>query len=90
VISRDEEELEEFRAAIEIGATPAKLRELFGGNRVPVLERLDAADRASKAKVVEAEVIEIVPEVPAPLAAKPKRVGLPPAEPEPTVSLEDI
>jgi hypothetical protein len=93
IVSRDEEELEEYRAAVHIGATRAKLIELFGENRLPVIERLDAADRSSKAKVIEAEVVEEV----SPPPAKPKRVVKPvelvPAEPSPSIDadmLEDL
>lgn len=87
IISRDEEELEEYRAVIALGATREKLRELFGGNRVPVLERLDADDRAKKAKVVEAEVIEAVP-APPPAKPKQKPSALRPVEPPPTIDAD--
>jgi hypothetical protein len=98
IISRDQEELEEYRAAIEIGATPEKLRELFGGNRLPQIERLDAEDRAQKARVVGAQVIEVKPiEEARPPPAKPAKraapVEPPPAEPSPSIDadmLEDL
>jgi hypothetical protein len=92
IVSRDEEELEEYRAAVHIGAGREKLIELFGENRLPAIERLDMEDRARKAKVVEAEIIEVA----APPPATPKRVKpveLPPDQPSPTVDedmLEDL
>ena len=82
IISRDEEELEEYRAAVAIGASPEKLRELFGGNRLPVIERLDAEDRASRAKVViDADAIEVMDEEPARAPAKKPAAAKQPAEP---------
>jgi hypothetical protein len=56
-IDADEEELEELRAARALGATREKLLELFGGNRLPRLERLDLERSAAQAKVIDAEVI---------------------------------
>jgi hypothetical protein len=64
-IDRDQEEIEELRAARELGATREKLLELFGGNRLARLEALEAADtaqRARDAKVIEGESIEVAPE----------------------------
>ena len=52
--------LEELRALRQIGATREKLLELFGGNGLARLERLEAADlarRAAEAKMIEGEVI---------------------------------
>jgi hypothetical protein len=60
-IDPEQEELEELRALRELGTPREKMLQIFGGNRLPALEALDAADkerRASKAKVVEGEVIE--------------------------------
>jgi hypothetical protein len=57
-IDADEEELEELRAARALGATREKLLELFGGNRLPRLERLDLERRSDKAKVIDAEVTQ--------------------------------
>jgi phage terminase small subunit len=50
-VDPDEEALEELRAARQIGATREKLAELFGGNGLARLERLEAAHMA-KARVV--------------------------------------
>jgi hypothetical protein len=58
VQNADEEALEELRAAREIGASREKLIEIFGGNGLTRLERLEAADierRAEKATVIEHE-----------------------------------
>lgn len=55
-IDADQEMLEEYRAARELGATEEKLRSLFGGNSLARLQRLEAEDnarRAEKAKVIE-------------------------------------
>ncbi|HEY2229777.1 MAG TPA: hypothetical protein VGI22_18970 [Xanthobacteraceae bacterium] len=94
VISRDEEELEEYRASIEIGASPSKLRERVGGNRVPELERLDAEDRANKAKVViDADVIEVAEEEPVRTPARKPVAAERPAEQVPAIDpemLEDL
>jgi phage terminase small subunit len=60
IVDADEEALEELRALRSIGADRAKLVELFGGNGLARLEKLEAADyarRANVAKVVEGEVI---------------------------------
>jgi phage terminase small subunit len=59
-IDPDQEALEELRAAKALGASREKLVELFGGNYLPRLERLEAADnakRAEAAKVIEHEEI---------------------------------
>jgi hypothetical protein len=84
IISRDEEELEEYRAAVHIGATREKLMELFGENRLPAIERLDAEERANKAKVVDAEVVEEIPEE-KPASKKPARRAAPPVKAEPEI-----
>lgn len=56
VVSSLDEELEEYLTLKKI-ASPEKLKELFGGNRLPVLENLEK-ERAEKAKTIEGEVIE--------------------------------
>ena len=58
VVDPDAEALEELRAARLIGASPEKLRELFGGNGLARLERLEA-QQAAAAKVIDAEAIEV-------------------------------
>jgi hypothetical protein len=60
VIDPDQEALEELRAARVLGASREKLLELFGGNYLPRLERLEAAEteqRATRAKLIEGELI---------------------------------
>jgi hypothetical protein len=60
IVDPDQEALEELRAMRQIGATREKLVELFGGNGLARLERLEAADharRASDAKIIDGEVI---------------------------------
>ncbi|MGH6677632.1 MAG: hypothetical protein ACREDL_01520, partial [Bradyrhizobium sp.] len=60
IVDPDHEALEELRALRQIGATREKLIELFGGNGLARLERLEAADmarRATEAKLIEGEVI---------------------------------
>jgi hypothetical protein len=57
IVDPDEEAIEELRAARALGATREKLIELFGGNYLPRLERLEAAElerRAANAKMIEA------------------------------------
>jgi hypothetical protein len=61
VVDPDQEALEELRALRELGTSREKLIELFGGNGLSRLERLEAADmarRANEAKVIDAEVID--------------------------------
>jgi hypothetical protein len=61
VIDPDQEALEELRALRQIGATREKLIELFGGNGLARLERLEVAEfarRASEAKIINGEVID--------------------------------
>jgi hypothetical protein len=58
----DQEALEELRAARALGATREKLIELFGGNYLPRLERLEAAEQersAAGAKVIDGQAVEI-------------------------------
>jgi hypothetical protein len=60
IVDPDQEALEELQAMRQIGATREKLIELFGGNGLARLERLEAADiarRASEAKIIEGEVV---------------------------------
>ena len=62
VVDPDQEALEELRALRHIGASREKLVELFGGNGLARLERLEAAElerRAMSAKVIDGEVVEI-------------------------------
>jgi hypothetical protein len=62
VIDPDQEALEELRAARALGATREKLLELFGGNYLPRLERLEAAElerQAAGAKVIDGEATEV-------------------------------
>jgi hypothetical protein len=57
-IDPDQEALEELRALRQIGASREKLIELFGGNGLARLERLEAADnarRAENAKIIDAD-----------------------------------
>jgi hypothetical protein len=61
IVDADQEALEELRALRQIGASREKLIELFGGNGLSRLERLEAADiarRAAEAKVIDGEVID--------------------------------
>jgi hypothetical protein len=56
LVDPDQEALEELRALRQIGATREKLVELFGGNGLARLERLEAAElsaRAEAARVIE-------------------------------------
>jgi hypothetical protein len=67
VVNEDDESLEELRALRQLGTSREKLVELFGGNGLSRLEKLEAADaerRAAKAKVIEGEVIESSQDVP--------------------------
>jgi hypothetical protein len=60
VIDPDQEALEELRAARALGVTREKLIELFGGNYLPRLERLEAAElerNSSSAKIIEGDVV---------------------------------
>jgi hypothetical protein len=56
----DEEALEELSALWSLGTSRKKLIELFGGNGLARLEKLEAADivrRSDAAKVIEGEVV---------------------------------
>jgi phage terminase small subunit len=68
VIDPDQEALEELRALRQLGTSREKLLELFGGNGLARLERLEASDmehRASSAKVIEASVVpDMAPDQP--------------------------
>jgi hypothetical protein len=60
IVDPDQEALEELRAVRALGTPREKLIELFGGNGLAQLEKLEAADivkRADAAKVIEGEVI---------------------------------
>jgi phage terminase small subunit len=59
-IDADQEGLEELRALRKLGTSREKLLELYGGNGLVRLERLEAADierRADNAKVIDGELI---------------------------------
>jgi hypothetical protein len=62
IVDADQEALEELRAARALGATREKLLELFGGNYLPRLERLEAQEVERSAKTIEGEAAEIEPE----------------------------
>lgn len=57
-ISPDQEALEELRALRQLNVTREKLIEVFGGNYLPRLERLEA-ETVSKAKVIDAVAVEV-------------------------------
>jgi hypothetical protein len=62
LVDPDQEALEELRALRQLGTSREKLIELFGGNGIARLERLEAADmvrRSAEAKVIDGEVIEV-------------------------------
>jgi len=52
------EEIAELRALRELGTSREKLVELFGSNGLLRLEKLEAADAAQNAKVIQGEVID--------------------------------
>ena len=56
--SPDQEALEELRALRALNVTREKLIEVFGGNYLPRLERLEAA-ASDKAKVIDAVAVEV-------------------------------
>ena len=61
-VDLDQEALEELRALRALGTSREKLVELFGGNGLERIERLEAADagrRADNAKLIEGEVAEV-------------------------------
>ncbi len=61
VVDADQEAIEELRALRELGTPRQKLLELYGGNGLARLERLEKADierRSDKAKVIDGEVVE--------------------------------
>lgn len=60
IVDPDQEALEELQALRQLGTAREKLLELFGGNGLARLERLEAADtarRATEAKLIEGQVI---------------------------------
>jgi hypothetical protein len=62
IVDPDQEPLEELRALRQLGTSREKLLELFGGNGLARLERLDAADmatRAATAKLIEGKLVEM-------------------------------
>jgi hypothetical protein len=59
IIDADQEALEELRAARALGATRDKLIELFGGNYLPRLERLEAAQIERSAKIIDGDAVEV-------------------------------
>jgi hypothetical protein len=64
LIDPDQEALEELSALRQLGTSREKLLDLFGGNGLSRLERLEATDmarRASEATVIDAKVIEVQP-----------------------------
>jgi hypothetical protein len=61
-IDPDQEALEELRALRQLGVSREVMIQNFGGNGLARLERLEAADvarRATEAKLIEGEVIEV-------------------------------
>jgi hypothetical protein len=61
VMDTDREGLEELRTMRQLGVSREKMLEIFGGNGLARLEKLEAADtdrRADSAKVIDGEVIE--------------------------------
>jgi hypothetical protein len=58
VVDPVEEELEELAAAKALGADHAMLTQLFGGNRLPYLERLELERSSNKAKVIDGKMID--------------------------------
>jgi hypothetical protein len=62
IVDPDQEALEELRALRQLGVSREKMIETFGGNGLARLERLEAADmatRAETAKMIDAKVIEV-------------------------------
>ena len=60
VLDPDQEALEELHALRSLGTSRDKLLELFGGNGLARLERLEAEDmehRATSAKIIEGSVV---------------------------------
>ena len=61
VVNEDDESLAELRALRELGTAKEKLIELFGGNGLARLEKLEAEDserRAASAKLIEGLVVD--------------------------------
>jgi hypothetical protein len=62
IIDEDQETLEELKALRHLGTSREKLLELFGGNGLARLEKLDSAEqerRAMNAKVIDGEAVEV-------------------------------
>lgn len=59
IVDAHQEALEELRAARALGATRDKLLELFGGNCLPRLERLEAAQIEHSAKIIDGDAVEV-------------------------------
>jgi hypothetical protein len=57
ILDPDEEALEELNALRHLGTSREKLTELFGGNGLARLEKLEIAKRSQDAKIIEGEVI---------------------------------
>jgi hypothetical protein len=62
ILDPDQEALEELQALRQLGTSREKLLELFGGNGLARLERLEGAEmarRADAAKLIDGNVIEV-------------------------------
>jgi hypothetical protein len=62
IMDPDSEALEELQALRQLGTSREKLLELFGGNGLARLERLETAEksrRADSAKLIENDIIEV-------------------------------
>jgi hypothetical protein len=61
LIDTAQEELAEYRALLHLGVSREKMIETFGGNYLPRLERLEAAEMAKRsdgARIINGEVID--------------------------------
>ena len=88
IVDPDQEALEELRALRHLDTPRDKLLELFGSNgldRIEGLEAADTASRASAAKVIDGEVIDMRP-IEQPEAAAPQVE----AEADPDPEMEDF
>lgn len=84
VVDPDQEAIEELRALRKLGTPRDKLLELYGPNgldRIEALEAVEAARRASAAKVIDGKAVEI-PRTEAPPASQ--------GEPDPEMLGEDL
>jgi len=61
IVDPIQEEIEELRALRHLGTSREKLLEIYGGNGLDRLEALEAEDAATKARVVNAKVVEQEP-----------------------------